>query len=101
MDNVNNGGRQQQNSPNGPNQWNDQTQVVNEQDQNRTVNTGDAEYKENVASRTPEEPPRDLNISGSFEKNSSQESEGGAEIETPHKPEGEDEESTERKLPKM
>lgn len=100
MDNVNNGGRQEQNSPTGPNQWNDQNQVVNEQEQNRPVNTGDADFKENVASRTPEETPRDLNLSGSNEKNST-DSEGGAEIETPHKLEGEDEESTERKLPKM
>lgn len=101
MDNANNGGRQQQNSPNGPNQWSDQNQVVNEQEQNRAVNTGDAEFKENVAGRTQEESPRDLNMSGSFDKKTSQESEGGAEIETPHKLEGEDEESTERKLPKM
>ena len=101
MDNANNGGRQQQSSPTGPDQWNDQNQVVNQQEQNRTVNTGDAEFKENVTSRTQEESPRDLNVSGSFDKNASQDSEGGAEIETPHKPESDDEESTERKLPKM
>lgn len=85
----------------GPNQWNDQNQVVNEQDQNRPVNTGDQDFKENVTGRSQEPSPRDLNLSGSDEKNTSGDSEGGAEIETPHKIEGDDENSTERKLPKM
>lgn len=88
-------------SSTGPNQPNQQNQVVNEQDQNRTVNTGDADFKENVTSRTPERSPRDLNLSGSADRNTSSDSEGGAEIETPHKHEGDDEESTERKIPKM
>ncbi len=103
MENVNKGNRQQgdENSrTEGPNQWNDQNQVVNEQEQNRAINTGDEEFKENVTGRTPEQPPRDLNISGSVNATTSEESEGGAEIETPHKHEG-DEESTERKIPKM
>jgi len=85
----------------GPNQWNDQNQVVNEQEQNRPVNTGDQDYKENVTGRTPEQPPRDLNLSGSNDKNASDDPDGGAEIETPHKKEGDDETSTERKIPKM
>ena len=101
MENVNKDNRQQgQGNPGSPNPGNDQNQVVNEQEQNRAVNTGDQDFKENVAGRTQEKPPRDLNISESYEKNAS-ESEGGAEIETPHKHEGEDEESTERKIPKM
>lgn len=91
---------QRQTSPDAD-QWNDQNQIVNEQDQNRPVNTGDQDYKENVTGRTPEQTPRDLNLSGSNEKTSSVDSEGGAEIETPHKHEGDDEESTERKIPKM
>lgn len=85
----------------GPNQWNDQNQVVNEQEQNRPVNTGDQDYKENVTGRTPEQPPRDLNLSGSNDKKATESSEGDAEIETPHKKEGDDERSTERKIPKM
>lgn len=84
----------------GPNSWNEQTQVVNEQDQNRAVNTGDAEYKENVTGRTQEPSPRDLNLSGD-DRTVSEDSQGGAEIETPHKLEGDDEASTERKIPKM
>ena len=84
-----------------PKEWNEQSQVVNEQDQNRAVNTGDQDYKENVTGRTPEDTPRDLNLSGTYDKNASDDSEGGAEIETPHKKEADDEESTERKLPKM
>jgi hypothetical protein len=111
MENANKGNRQKQGNQNSgrgsegqtgsPNQWNDQNQVVNEQDQNRAVNTGDPEFKENVTGRTQEQPPRDLNLSGSYDKNASENSEGGAEIETPHKHEGDDEESTERKIPKM
>ena len=112
MENINKGNRQaNQNSEKdlrtdsqntgGPNQWNDQNQVVNEQDQNRAVNTGDEDYKENVTGRTPEESPRNLNLSGSDDKKTSEDSEGGAEIETPHKIEGDDETSTERKIPKM
>lgn len=104
MENVNKGNRQQQNESarsGGPNEWNDQNQVVNAQDQNRTINTGDEDFKENVTGRTPEQPPRDLNLSGSVDKDVSEGSEGGAEIETPHRHEGDDEESTERKLPKM
>jgi hypothetical protein len=85
----------------GPDQWSDQTQVVNEQDQNRAVNTGDPEYKENVTGRTEEATPRDLNPGGSSERAGTEETSGGAEIETPHKPEGNDEQSTERKIPKM
>ncbi len=102
MENVNKGNRQQGNQENkgSPNEWNDQNQVVNEQEQNRPVNTGDQDFKENVTGRTQEKPPRDLNISGTYQKNAS-DSEGGAEIETPHKHEGDDEESTERKMPKM
>ena len=102
MENVNKGNRQQgrDETNESPNQWNDQNQVVNEQEQNRPVNTGDQDFKENVTGRTQEKSPRDLNISGTYEKNAS-DSEGGAEIETPHKHEGEDEESTERKMPKM
>lgn len=84
----------------GPNQRNDQNQIVNEQEQNRPVNTGDQDFKENVTGRSQEKSPRDLNLSGGNERNVS-ESEGGAEIETPHKHEGDDEESTERKIPKM
>ena len=84
----------------GPNQWNDQNQIVNEQEQNRPVNTGDQDFKENVTGRSQEKSPRDLNLSGASEKNAS-DSEGGAEIETPHKHESDDEESTERKIPKM
>ena len=98
MENVNKGQRQ---NSSDPDQWNDQNQIVNEQDQNRPINTGDEDYKENVTGRTPEQTPRDLNLSGSGEKTSSTDSEGGAEIETPHKHEGDDEESTERKIPKM
>lgn len=90
-----------QGSSGGPNPWNEQTQVVNEQDQNRAVNTGDPEYKENVTGRTQEPLPRDLNLGGSSDKSAFDNSSGGAEIETPHKIEGNDEESTERKLPKM
>lgn len=103
MDNVNTGNRQQDSGSQnaGPNQWNDQNQVVNEQDQNRAINTGDEDFKENVTGRTPEQPPRDLNLSGSFDKNASDAPEGGAEIETPHKIDEDDETSTERKLPKM
>jgi hypothetical protein len=83
----------------GPNSWNEQTQVVNEQDQNRAVNTGDEEYKENVTGRTEEPTPRDLNLSDADKAAS--DSPGGAEIETPHRLEGDDETSTERKIPKM
>ena len=101
MENANKSNRQQgQSTPGSPNQWNDQNQVVNEQEQNRSVNTGDETFKENVTGRTQEKPPRDLNLSGNYEK-STTESEGGAEIETPHKHESDDEESTERKIPKM
>lgn len=102
MENANKSNRQQggQPTPGNPNQWNDPNQVVNEQEQNRSVNTGDEDFKENVTGRTPEKAPRDLNLSGTYEKNTS-ESEGGAEIETPHKHESDDEESTERKIPKM
>ena len=89
-----------QGNSSGPNTWNEQTQVVNEQDQNRAVNTGDPEYKENVTGRTEEATPRDLNLSGS-DRNISEDPSGGAEIETPHKIEGDDEISTERKIPKM
>ncbi|MBC7829221.1 MAG: hypothetical protein H7122_15840 [Chitinophagaceae bacterium] len=99
MNNENKGNRQQESG--SPTQWNDQNQVVNEQDQNRSVNTGDPDYKENVTGRTEEQSPRDLNLSGSSEKNTSDGPEGGAEIETPHKIEGDDETSTERKIPKM
>jgi hypothetical protein len=84
----------------GPNSWNDQTQIVNEQDQNRPVNTGDPEYKENVTGRTQEPTPKDLNVSGGSDRDVSEDS-SGAEIETPHRMEGNDEESTERKMPKM
>jgi hypothetical protein len=89
------------NSGGGPKDWNDQTQIVNEEEQNRAVNTGDADYKENVTGRTQEPSPRDLNLTENSEKTTSQDSPGGAEIETPHKIEGDDESSTERKLPKM
>ena len=112
MENLDRNGREQGNqqsqdfstdlgSPanSGPNSWNDQTQVVNAQDQNQGVNTGDPEYKENVTGRTDEPTPRDLNLSGV--SNVSEESTGGAEIETPHKIEGDDEISTEKKIPKM
>jgi hypothetical protein len=114
MQNANNNSREQGNqqsqdfsadlgtqATSGPNSWNDQTQVVNAQDQNQGVNTGDPEYKENVTGRTDEPTPRDLNISGESNSNVSEESTGGAEIETPHKIEGDDEISTERKIPKM
>ena len=84
----------------GPRDWNSQNQVVNDQDQNRSINTGDEEFKENVTGRTPEEPPKDLNISGSAEKEDT-DTAGGAEVETPHKIESDDETSTERKIPKM
>ena len=95
MEQANKGSRQ----PGSPNQGNDQNRVVNEQEQNRAVNTGDQDFKENVTGRTPEPAPRDLNISRNADQNTG--SEGGAEIETPHKIEGDDEESTERKIPKM
>ena len=95
MTNSNKGDRQ-----GSPNQFNDQNRIVNEQDQNKSVNTGDQDFKENVAGRTPEQPPRDLNINREYEKDAS-DSQGGAEIETPHEPEGNDENSTERKIPKM
>lgn len=105
MENVNKGNHQQQGNETartgGPGQRNDQNQVVNEQEQNKPVNTGDEDFKENVTGRTPEQPPRDLNLAGSANSNASENSEGGAEIETPHKHEGDDEESTERKIPKM
>ena len=101
MENANKSNREQGQPTSGsPNPGNDQNQVVNEQDQNRPVNTGDEDYKENVTGRTQEKPPRDLNLSGTYEKNTS-DAEGGAEIETPHKHESDDEESTERKIPKM
>lgn len=90
-----------QGSSGGPNPWNEQTQVVNEQDQNKAVNTGDPEYKENVTGRTEEPLPRDLNLSGGADKTSSEDQSGGAEIETPHRIEGNDEDSTERKIPKF
>lgn len=96
MTNANNDSRQQ----GGPNQFNDQNRIVNEQDQNRSVNTGDQDFKENVASRSTEEIPRDLDVNRNYEKDAS-DSQGGAEIETPHQPEGSDENSTERKIPKM
>ena len=104
MEKVNKGNQEQDNQnlrTGGPNQGNDQNQVVNEQEQNRPINTGDQDYKENVAGRTPEKSPRDLNLSGSEDDSVAADSEGGAEIETPHKHEGDDEESTERKIPKM
>ena len=104
MEKVNKENRQQQNESarsGGPSEWNDQNQVVNAQEQNRTVNTGDEDFKENVTGRTPEQTPRDLNLAGSADKDVSEDSEGGAEIETPHKHEGDDEQSTERKIPKM
>lgn len=105
MKNKNKSNRQQQGNESSatgsPNKWNDQNQIVNEQEQNRPINTGDEDYKENVTGRSPEPMPRDLNVSGSNDKNASGDSEGGAEIETPHKHEGDDEESTERKIPKM
>jgi hypothetical protein len=85
----------------GPDNWNDQNQIVNEQEQNRPVNTGDQDYQENTTGRTSEPSPRDLNVSGSDERNTSKDSEGGAEVETPHKKESDDETSTERKIPKM
>lgn len=103
MENANKGNQSrndeasQRNSTN-PNQ---QEKVVNQQEQNRAVNTGDEEFKENVTGRSPERSPRDLNLSGSGDTNTSNDTPGGAEIETPHKHEGEDEESTERKMPKM
>jgi hypothetical protein len=81
--------------------WNEQNKIVNEQDQNRPVNTGDEDYKENTAGRSPEPSPRDLNISGSNNRTASKDAEDDAEIETPHKKEGDDETSTERKIPKM
>lgn len=96
MTNENKGNRQQ----GSPNEFNDQNRIVNQQEQNTSVNTGDQDFKENVASRSTEEPPRDLNIHSDYNKDAS-DSEGGAEIETPHEPEGNDENSTERKLPKM
>ena len=104
MENVNKGNRGQQNqntNTKGSKEWNDQNQVVNAQDQNRSVNTGDEDFKENVAGRTPEQSPRDLNLSGSTDRDVSEDSEGGAQIETPHRHEGDDDESTERKIPKM
>ena len=88
-------------NPSGPKGWNEQSQVVNEQEQNRAVNTGDQDYKENVAGRTPEDSPRDLNLGQNYDKNVGDETPGDAEIETPHKKEGDDDESTERKLPRM
>jgi hypothetical protein len=103
MENVNKGSSQQQNSEDAhtdsPNQFNDPNQVVNQEEQNRSVNTGDEDYKENVTGRTPEQPPRDLNLSGNT--NAAEDAGGGAQVETPHKHEGDDEESTERKIPKM
>ena len=104
MENVNKGNRGQQDQSyrsEGSKEWNDQNQVTNSQDQNRSVNTGDEDFKENVAGRTPEQSPRDLNLSGGADRDVSQDSEGGAEIETPHRHEGDDEESTEKKIPKM
>ena len=101
MENVNKGNQNSATNATGPANRNDQNQVVNEQEQNRPVNTGDQDYKENVTGRTQEQPPKDLNLSGSDEKTSSEDSEGGAEIETPHKHEGDDDANTERKLPKM
>lgn len=105
MENSNTGNRQQQGSQGSnkgnPNPGNDQNQVVNEEEQSRPVNTGDQEFKENVAGRTQEKSPRDLNLNSSADTNTSADTEGGAEIETPHRHEGDDEESTERKIPKM
>lgn len=102
MDNVNKNNLQEGNQENkNPTQWNEESVVVNEQDQNRTVNTGDADYKENVTGRTTEETPRDLNLNTNAETKTSEDFPGGAEIETPHRHEGDDEESTERKIPKM
>jgi hypothetical protein len=105
MENVNKGNSQEQNNDDyhtdSPNQFKDQNQVVNQEEQNRPVNTGDEDFKENVTGRTPEQPPRDLNLSGSTNTNAGEDSGGGAQVETPHKHEGDDEESTERKIPKM
>lgn len=101
MENVNKGNHNSETNATGPAKWDDQNQVVNEQEQNSAVNTGDQEYKENVAGRTQEQPPKDLNLSGSTEEPSAGNAEGGAEIETPHRHEGDDDASTERKIPKM
>jgi len=115
MDNINTGIRDQQLEDDnatdlrdsgdpksvGGNPTNNETLVVNEQDQNRSVNTGDPEYMENVTGRTEEETPKDLNVSVPDENPVSEDWEGGAEVETPHKIERADETSTERKIPKM
>jgi len=105
MSNTSNNNPQQERNPNNESTsssglQSDQNQVVNEQDQTRVVNTGSQDYKENVTGRTPEKSPTDLNLSDSDDMETS-DSEGGAEIETPHRKEGADENSTERKLPKM
>jgi hypothetical protein len=71
--------------------------VVNTEEQNRTVNPADRDYKEGDQSQEPlmntntntENPPE------------TEKPDGGSEVERPHRIEGEDAGDIERKIPNM
>jgi hypothetical protein len=73
--------------------------VVNTEEQNRAINPNDRDYKEDTSSQEPL--VNNDNIKKSETNPETENPEGGSEVETPHRIEGDDAGSIERKIPNL